>query len=62
MPPKQVQPLPSWAASSASASWTSPGSTRKRIAWCTTAAFCGRKWLPVMNAGAVSAGSMRKHR
>src|SRR5207248_2021882 len=60
--PKQVQPSPGESASACRAAATPAGSTRKKIAWWTTSAFCGRNWLPVRYADVVSPGSTRKQR
>jgi hypothetical protein len=60
--PKQVQPSPGLSASTWRATGTWAGRTRKKIAWCTTAAFCGRNRLPVRNALPVRPGSTRKQR
>ena len=46
-PPKQVQPWPGVSASFWKACCRSSGPIRKKIAWCTTAGFSGRNWVPV---------------
>ncbi len=62
VPPKQVQPSSSSAASLASAAATLSGGTWKRITWCTTSGLPGSTWVPVSHASFSSSGSSRKHR
>ena len=62
VPPKQVQPSSSSAASLASAAATCRGGTWNRITWCTTSGLPGSTCVPVSQVSWSSSGSSRKHR